>query len=217
MLPNTQYSKYGPDWCSEMIDELNGTAFRIGIESDRKRRGSAVNVEVFDPREDQHLFVLCVRKSEFRPGRFTRVCKDYFLCGRNENGNVFAHPVRVNSISAKVEVALCRIWSVTPSLLKRIVRQGDCGLVPELKMNFSDVDRFDVREFTTDDGSHLITSDRVYVSRDCKKVYVNGSVSIRHLKSQHPFVAVTLPSSVLYRVQLGLRVVTWGFAAPTAD
>ena len=47
MTPNA-YSDVGPAWCEAIIDQLNGTAFDVGIESDKKRRGAAVNVSVMD-------------------------------------------------------------------------------------------------------------------------------------------------------------------------
>src|ERR1700722_810594 len=99
MTPN-EYSNYGPKWAEKIIDELNGVSFEIGIESDKKQRGSAVNCAVMDYDEAQQLFVLQVRKSDFHPRRYTSVHKDYFLCGRNENGNCFAHPVDVIATNA---------------------------------------------------------------------------------------------------------------------
>lgn len=216
-LPVNSYSNYGPVWCEEIISDLNGTSFEIGIESDKKRRGSAVNVEVMDYDTKHGLFVLCVRKSDFRPGRFTRTRKDYFLCGRNENGNAFAHPVEVIATNANVRTALCRIWQTTPSVLDKIVRHGDVALIPERSVTYSDVEPFDFAgEFAVGD-THIVRAERVYLHKTDATVYVNGAVQMRHEKHQHPDIATTLPLSKLYRVQLGIRAQTWGFARPTAD
>ena len=84
-----------------------------------------------DSDRERGLFVLQVRQCRFRPGRFNRVRKDYFLCGENENGNAFAHPVDVIATNARVPVALCRIWNVTPSTIPKIIRQGDVAVIPE--------------------------------------------------------------------------------------
>ena len=214
-MTHTPYSHFGSPWCEKVIDELNGTAFEIGIESDKKQRGAAVNVTVCDEDENQALFVAQVRKTEFHPRRFNRTRKDYFLCGRNDNGNAFAHPVELTRTNARVEVALCRIWQCTPSQLAKIIRQGDVALIPERALTFRDVEEFTVPEFAVGD-SHIVTAERVYVGRD--GVYVAGSrAQIRHTKQQHPHVAATLSPSKLYRVQLGIRAETWGFARPTFD
>lgn len=209
------YSNYGPAWCEAVIDALQGVAFEIGIESDKKQRGSAVNVDVMDYDEPQGLFVLQVRQAIFHPRRYTKVRKDYFLCGKNENGNAFAHPVNVIATNANVTTALCRIWDVTPSVLPKIVRQGDVALIPERSLTYKDVELFALPVFAFE--SHVFKAQHVYVARDGKQVYVNGAVSIDHEKNQHPSVAIDLPLSKLYRVQVGNRAQTWGFASPTAD
>ena len=216
MSPNA-YSNFGPAWCEAIIDELNGVAFEVGIESDKKHRGSAVNVDVMDCDEPQKLFVMQVRKTDFRPGRFSRTRKDYFLCGRNENGNVFAHPVNVISTNANVTTALCRIWNVTPSILPKIVRQGDVAVIPERGVTFKDVEPLPAMEFTVDSAtaSHIFTPGAIYAKGTT--FYVAGSIQIRHEKGQHPFVSAALDPRKLYRVQVGIRASTWGFARPTAD
>jgi hypothetical protein len=216
MTPNA-YSDVGPAWCEAIIDQLNGTAFDVGIESDKKRRGESVNVSVMDYDDARHLFVLQVRQCRFRPGRFNRVRKDYFLCGLNENGNAFAHPVEVNAKSARVLVALCRIWNVSPSQLPKIIRQGDVAVIPERGLKFSQVAVLDPQPFTidTETTSHIFTPGALYCRGNT--FYVAGSIEIRHAKGQHPFVAATLDPSKLYRVQVGQRANTWNFASPTAD
>lgn len=216
-MTSSRYSNYGPQWCEAILDQLNGIAFEVGIESDRKHRGSAVNVEVMDHDEAQQLFVLQVRQTVFHPRRFNRTRKDYFLCGRNENGNAFAHPIDVIATNANVTTALCRIWDVTPSVLPKIIRQGDVALIPERGITYNDVVPFDVPIFAVE--SHVIRAAHVYVAKDPadSRVFVAESVSITHEKEQHPSVACALAKSKLYRVQLGIRARTWGFARPTAD
>lgn len=215
-MTTNPYSNFGPKWCESVIDDLNGTSFEVGIESDSKKRGSAVNVTVMDHDETLGLFVLQVRQSTFHPRRYTEVHKDYFLCGRNENGNAFAHPVSVIATNARVQVALCRIWDCVPSQLPRIVRQGDVALIPERSLTFQEVDASEIREFAV--GSHIIRAGAVYTARgDDPRVFVAASITIRHDKSQHPAVETKLAAHKLYRVQLGVRANTWGFAHPTAD
>ena len=211
------YSDYGPAWCQTIINELDGVSFEVGIESDKKRRGSAVNVAVMDSDVERGLFVMQVRKCEFHPRKFNRVRKDYFLCGRNENGNAFAHPVEVRSTNANVTTALCRIWDVTPSVLPRIIRHGDVAVIPERGLTFKDLELLPAMEFIADSkhSSHIFIPGALYARGD--QFYVAGSVDIRHAKGQHPPVSVKLAPDTLYRVQVGHRASTWGFARPTAD
>ena len=213
----SNYSDYGPKWCEQIIDQLQGVSFEVGIQSDKKRRGAAVNVTVMDYDASQQLFVLQVRKCEFHPKRFNSVHKDYFLCGRNENGNAFAHPVAVRSTNANVTTALCRIWDVTSSVIPHIIRQGDVAVIPERGVTFRDVEQLPAMEFTVDTkhASHVFTPGALYAKGDT--FYVGGSIQIRHEKGQHPFVSAKLNPAKLYRVQVGNRARTWGFAQPTAD
>jgi hypothetical protein len=209
-MTESSYSDYGTEWTKAIIADLDGEAFEIGIESDRKRRGSAVNVEVMDYDEARNLFVLCVRKSEFHPRRYTRTRKDYFLCGRNENGNAFAHPVQMNAVNARVEVALCRIWRTTPSVLPKIIRHGDVALIPVRgKMALPEEEA--VHTFAL--NSHIIHAEHLYVV-GCE-AYVTGHIELQHEKNQHASVNVMLACP--HRVQLGVRARTWGFARPTSD
>lgn len=216
-MPRNPFSNYGPAWCESIIADLDGVAFKVGIESDKKNRGVAVNVDVMDYDAEQSLFVMQVRQSRFRPGRFTKVRKDYFLCGRNENGNAFAHPVDVIATNARVEVALCRIWGTTPIVLPHIVRQGDVAVIPERGLTFRDVEQLPAIPFVIDSetASHIFTPGALYARGN--QFYLAESVQIRHEKNQHPFVSAKLNPSKLYRVQVGARARTWGFASTTAD
>jgi hypothetical protein len=211
------YSYYGSAWTRDIINDLDGEAFEIGIESDKKNRGSAVNVSVMNEDADRQLFILQVRKTDFHPRKYNRTRKDYFLCGRNENGNAFAHPVQVKSTNARVDVALMRIWDCTRSQLDGIVRQGDVALIPERTINFKTegLERASVHEFVIGE-THIVRTTSLYLLGE--QAYVAGTVSIYHTKEQHPSIEeLELNPVKLYRVQLGLRAKTWGFARPTAD
>src|SRR5262249_20524609 len=86
-----------PVWVSKLLEELDGQAWEAGIASDKKQRGSSVNVGVYSFDERQQLAVVQVRQCVFHPRRWNKVRKDYYLIGRNENGSAFAHPV--NSVA----------------------------------------------------------------------------------------------------------------------
>jgi hypothetical protein len=214
----SEYSNYGSEFSRSVIEDLErGGAFTVGIVSDRKHRGTAINVDVMDEDEDEHLFVLQVRQCNFHPRRYNQVRKNYFLAGRNENGNAFAHSIAVNSKSARVQTALCRIWNCTPSVLPHVIRQGDVAVIPDGSVNFTDCQRLDPQSFiaTGETSSHVFTPGALYERHD--KFFVAESIQIWHTKQQHPFVSAKLNPAKLYRVQVGVRADIWRFSQDTAD
>jgi ssDNA-binding replication factor A large subunit len=102
------YSNYGTAWTRELIAKLEAAgAFRVGIESDKKKRGIAVNVDVMEADETAGLAVIQIREARFRPNRHTRVRKEYLLIGEDADG-VFAWPVNVRATNARIAVAQVR-------------------------------------------------------------------------------------------------------------
>lgn len=204
------------EWLKPILSELNGRAWTLGIQSDKRRRGEAVNLDVYDQDSSQKLAVVQIRQARFRPNRFTKVRKDYYLVGRNENGNAFAHPV--SSVARKpdsgVVKALCEIWETTPSVLPKIFRNGDTALIP---IRASDALKLRAQGKALPIGaktiaeSHLVIADEFF---ECGgKLYAAGRVRIIHEKSQHP----TVQAQGVFRVAVGNRAATWNFTAPTAD
>ena len=64
-------------------------------------------------------------------------------------------------------------------------------------------------------ASHVFTPGALYSKG--REFYVAESIQIRHEKGQHPYVSEKLDPHKLYRVQVGNRARTWGFASPTVD
>jgi hypothetical protein len=128
-----------PPWVRQLLTDLDdGIAWTTGIESDRKRRGHAVNTAVYSYDDSRGLAVVQVRQAIFHPRRFTEVRKNYFLVGRNESGRAFAHPIEARAsgrltsedVAAGVRLALTRIWDCDEEDLDDIVRNGDVAFVP---------------------------------------------------------------------------------------
>ena len=102
--------------------------FQTGIESDKRQRGSAINCDLYGYNND--LIVLQIRQCIFRPGRFNKVRKDYYLIGKTETGGLFAHPVETPARSKKaletpentVNWVLGKIWDCSPDELPLIKR-----------------------------------------------------------------------------------------------
>jgi len=211
-----------PEWVKTLIAELDGQAWTTGIASDKKQRGSSINVDVYAFDNAQSLAIVQVRECVFHPRRWNRVRKDYYLIGRNENGNAFAHPVdsvaRSKSALATpeggVRFALMRIWDCTESQLSRIVRNGDVALIPlgarDEKRVSGQWEQWEGNQVLVAD-SHLVEAPEFYTCG--AELYARGRVTIRHIKGQHP----TVTGEGLWRIQHGLRADTWSFTTPTAD
>lgn len=117
----SMYSNYGTTWTKELIAKLQARgAFSIGIESDSKQRGIAVNVDVMESDQSRGMAVIQVRESTFAPRRHTRVRKEYLLVGEDEAG-IFAKPCNVRATNARIAVALDRVipkpcWGFTQAV-----------------------------------------------------------------------------------------------------
>lgn len=205
-----------PDWVKELTRSLNGNAWSVGITSDRRRRGIAVNVDVYSYDEEQRLAVVQVRQCVFHPDRYNRVRKNYYLIGWNENRNPFAHPIdsparsrkAMETIDGGVRRALCTIWECDDDDLKWIVRNGDVAFVPDhLPVDAAPVDETPViREHHVLKAKILFKSGRTY--------FVKGNATISHTKRQHPTAKV---KHGVHRVAVGRHFAEWNFSAATID
>jgi len=216
----TERNGYGalillPRWVRDLVAEAEAAGvFTRGIESDRKNRGSSINVDVYGYDEAQGLAVIQVRECQFRPGRYNKIRKDYYLIGRTESGNVFAHPVETPARSRKaletpettVAFVLSRIWDCPADELHLIVRQGDVAFVPAVLP----AGAVESDNSVTIRKTHRITG-RIYRhGRD----YYTDRASLVHTKRQHSTVRV---SGGYYRIVEGYRAAVWGFTTPKGD
>lgn len=223
-----------------VLDDLNRPdehgAWTTGCEFDSKKRGEAVNVDVYDigydrtfvPRrgEPQLLAVVQVRQFSRHTARqhFPTIHKDYYLVGRNENGRPFAHPVHSSVRRGAQEamtgelVARAQAWifGVPVSRLSELRRQGDVALVP-LKRAPSlngHSQRLESFPHTVADSHQIISAERAALlppSQGSK--LVDTGLLLRHAKRQHRQVKSLGWAAVV----VGRRAETWGFSRPTAD
>lgn len=211
-----------PGWVSALVKELDGVAWETGIESDKKHRGESVNVDVYGVDAAQGLAVVQVRWCRFHPRRWNKVRKDYYLIGRNENGNAFAHPVdsparsktALATVDGPVRFVLAKIWECRESQLAGLIRNGDVALIPMAKIDQKRIaamlEKWDGQRVLIAD-SHLVEAEEIFTRGS--ELYARGAVTIRHTKGQHP----TVSGAGFWRVQHGVRAATWGFTHPTAD
>ncbi|NCC29883.1 MAG: hypothetical protein EOM22_17505 [Gammaproteobacteria bacterium] len=209
-----------PKWTTDLIAAVEKAgAFTRGIESDKKLRGSAINVDLFGHDETQGLAVIQVREAVFHPNRFTRVRKDYYLIGTTETGATFAHPVEtparsktaLESPEACVAYVLAKIWNCRVQDLGDIERQGDVAFVPVTRIPASATQIVNGEAVMIRD-THRLTGD---VWRDTDgTLYTRRGARLVHTKRQH---APIRAKAGVYRVQPGIRATTWGFTAPHGD
>jgi len=207
-----------PEFAKKLaLDAERAGTFETGIESDKKQRGTSINTDLFGYDQDKVLIVLQVRECHFRPGRFNQVRKDYYLIGRNENGNVFAHPCEsparskwaLSSPENTVEFILCKIWECKPDELALIKRQGDIALIPSpLPAGSIETENEIVLRQT-----HKIIGKIMRAPNGC---LFCEQAKVIHTKGQHTPIKKTRKGN-WYRIQSGIRSETWGFSRPTAD
>lgn len=211
-----------PEWVRAMQKELEQQgAWTTGIESDRRGRGSSINVDVYSISKGEQLAVVQVRECVFHPRRYSRIRKDYYLIGRNENGRAFAHPVsgfrrsrRVQAdLSTGVRIALAKIWGCNEDDLDDVVRNGDVAFVPVHRLP-TDAVLVEEGHAVVRDSHHVraLASGKLYRVGD--ELYVTGRAKIEHTKHQHPTARVR---GGVWRVVAGERGEVWGFSEPTAD
>ncbi len=211
-----------PAWISALLADVEKAgAWETGIESDKRLRGTAINTSVYGFDGFKGLAVVQLRQCIFRPGRYNKVRKDYYLVGRNETGTAFAHPIDVTAGSKAMKsaspadavlLALSRIWDCDPDDVQDIVRNGDVAFVPAR----IPADAVEVPEngVTIRESHHFQALAGAKIYRLGETYYVKGRAKIEHAKGQHPTVRTRGGS---WRVQAGIKANTWGFSRPTVD
>lgn len=209
-----------PPFVADLISAAETAgAWRTGIESDKRQRGSSINCDIYGYDEKSALAVVQVRECRFHPRRYNQVRKNYFLIGRTETGAVFAHPCEsparskraLTSPESAVLWVLSRIWECREEDLVDIERQGDVAFVP-------------VRSIPPD--AALVPDGEAIVIRDTHRltgkiyrtpsgtIYCSRGAKLEHTKRQHRTIKAR---AGLYRVQPGLRAAGWGFSVPKGD
>jgi hypothetical protein len=195
---------------SEKIDEHGGWEF--GCEFDKKGRGSSLNYDWYAVGYDQHdggfLGVLQVRQF-IRTRRFGNVRKSYFLCGQNEDGTYFSHPVEARVIHAAIKKNTDIIEAVQSWIFgtdySKVIRQGDLCLIPVRSINGTQVPNEVILQ-----GSHRLCADKIYENGDFFAVNPN----LYHLNGTHPTIQ-NLDGK--FKIVVGKRASYYSFAKPTID
>lgn len=196
-------------------DEHGGWSF--GIESVGRHGWASLNWDVYGYRRDRHnrklLAVVQVRQAVKRKSHYwTRVRKNYFLVGRNEDSTAFAHcvPSQVihHAIKANREVVeACQTW-IFGCDYSRVIRQGDLALVPFARLPVGAVEQTERRLTIAD--SHVVTADRFWKLGD--NIYVDNPYLVHQPQTHAEVIA-----KGLHRLVLGSRAAAWSFSPESID
>ena len=180
---------------------------------DRKMRGQALNVDLYGYGRDIHcgrdLVVIQVRQYEKTSANgWPNIRKNYYLCGYNEDGSVFAHPVESAVIHSAIRRGADVVQAVQTWMFghdyARVIRQGDVGLIPVRRIPAGET----VGQSLTVADHHSIRA--AAITRAGGRVYaVDPTLT-------HPgHDTVTATGS--YEVVVARRAETWKFTTPHAD
>ena len=218
----SSYSNYGPEWTKSILKELEKAgSWEVGITSDKKHRGAAINVDVVSLDVERNLAVVQVRHTEFNPRwSFSKTHKDYYLIGRNENGVAFAHsvdtPMRWKDCETRGVIrTVAVIWNCAEEDVDDIQRNGDVAFVPVGNLPTA-ATLIEGAQAVTVRKSHQVVAGKkgaLYSTPD-GTIYVSREARIKHTKGQHPTAKIR---GGYWRVQEGVRASHWGFTRPTFD
>lgn len=198
----------------------------VFAEFDRKRRGTAVNVDLYGFDFEQGVVVIQARQSfrQYRNG-FLNVRKNYFLAGRNENtGAAFRHPVGSAAVrgairaapddpAAVVAGAQRWMWDCTAKQLQASLaggmRQGDVLMVKERGLP----DGQDMGTTAVLAGSHRVVARRIVRNVDGRVWALDPS--LQHVKAQHD--QVWADREGWYSIRVAYADAAWDFAQRLGD
>lgn len=196
------------------IDEHGSWEFGVTRLNRRGTRWAALNWDLYAHGHDAHtgalLAVIQIRQAE-SGRRWTRVRKNYFLIGHNEDGTAFAHPVSAMCVHHAIRAGKDVIRAVQDWIFggdyAQLLRQGDIGLIP---LRRAAGERTPLRSLVLED-SHELQASEIRFGED-GVVYAKDPTII-HLPGAHPTVA----ADGWHKIVSGRRAAFWRFAAPTVD
>ncbi len=191
-------------------------AWEFGAAFDSKRRGEAVNWDLYGLGRDIHdggqLAVVQVRQYRKQYAKWwPSIRKNYYLIGRNEDGAAFAHPVEAAVVRAAITKGRDPVKAVQDwqwqSDYSCVTRQGDIALVPRKSRPPRAEPLYGP---VVIEGSHLLLADETVT--DGRRTFARAAKLI-HLPGTHPDVAACGWAAVV----TARRAASWAFAAPTID
>lgn len=215
-------------YSSKIIDFLDDSLPERRCDFDKNGVGEAINYSLYGWDADQAVGIVQVRHAYREHKKWhMSVRKTYVICGYNENGNPFRHPVsagivrsavRKNSDPAKVvEAVQCWMWKVKPELLGLSRRQGDVLIVPEKSQNPAKNKEFTVLGNQVKiGGSHIITADEIIKIEGKEFIYAKNPV-LQHAKGQHKDTSAPRNDSPWFTIRVADEVASWDFSERLGD
>jgi hypothetical protein len=196
------------------VDEHGNWEFGITSLNRRGTRWAALNWDLYGYGTDAHsgapLAVIQVRQS-LAGRRWTRVRKNYYLLGTNEDGTAFAHPVSAMCVHAAIRAGQDVVRRVQDWIFGcdygQVRRQGDIALIP---LRRACGERTPLQTLLLEDSHALEASE---IRFGAGGVVYAKDPRLTHLPGAHPTVAAT----GWHKVVSGRRASFWTFAAPTVD
>jgi hypothetical protein len=196
------------------IDEHGSWEFGVTRLNRRGTRWAALNWDLYGYGLDAHsgapLAVIQVRQA-VSGRRWTRIRKNYYLLGQNEDGSTFAHPVSANVIHAAIRAGRDVVKATQDWIFgcdyDQVRRQGDLALIP---LRRACGERTPLQMMLLEDSHELQASE---IRLGAGGVVYAKDPTLIHLPGAHPTVAAT----GWHKVITGRRASFWTFAAPTVD
>lgn len=213
----------GPRSVAAILDFLRPSLPARRVNFDKHQRGEAVNHDLYGWDDEDQVGVVQVRMAfrRYKQG-FLSTRKEYVLCGFNENGEPFRHPVGSAAIHGAIKaggspVDVVRaaqrwMWQVTAKQLDNSYRQGDVLIVPERKLPAGATVEEGAEARLAD--THRVLSDRI-ATLDGRLYAVLPQVV--HTKGQHRPVQATFLRGEWFSVRVARESPAWDFSARMGD
>lgn len=196
------------------VDEHGNWEFGVASLNRRGTRWQALNWDLYGYGLDAHTGALLavVQVRQVVSGRrWTRIRKNYYLIGHNEDGTAFAHPVSAHVVHHAIRAGQDVVRRVQDWIFGadygEVRRQGDIALIP---LRRACGERTPLQMMVLED-SHELHASEIRLGAD-GVVYAKDPTLI-HLPHTHP----TAGAAGWHKVVTGRRASFWKFAAPTVD
>lgn len=195
------------------IDEHGNWEFGVTRLNRRGTRWAALNWDLYGYGLDAHsgapLAVVQIRQA-VSGRRWTRIRKNYYLLGQNEDGSTFAHPVSAMCVHSAIRAGQDVVRRVQDWIFGadygEVRRQGDIALIP---LRRAAGERTPLQMMLLEDSHELHASE---IRLGAGAVYAKDP-RLTHLPGAHPRVEAT----GWHKIVSGRRAPFWRFAAPTVD
>jgi hypothetical protein len=197
------------------------------VDFDRRGRGDALNLDLYGWDAEEGVAVVQVRMAfRRREGYFLSVRKDYVLCGHNENGTPFRHPVSAQAVRRAINLGACPVATVraaqkwmfgcTPGQLAEGRRQGDILIVAERGAPRGLL--VELGTTATLAGTHVVEAERLVRIHGKPHLYALRPV-LRHTKMEHrvtraPFLA---EGQGWFSVRVAATAPAWDYSVRMGD